>query len=661
MSRRGATPSYESSQQSHIDDLVQRNRASEHAHRKLKEELTQEKARAKLAIQDIQNKLHAEKREWREACDTLQTCNRIHQLRLQAELEKGKYQLLVEQELLRKEKVAALQRELAITKFQAQETSLEHRIEDLEDKLAKLGQQLQDEKHASKAQILKLVTHMQTQEKELEAAEEARADNQAELDGLHRANAESQVSSDSLGVKLERTTLQLDGARSKNADLERANEELKLSNEELKRQVAKWQSLESKGGTEMETSRKKRVELEVQLQAVQNQLTKREEEDAKMQKRLEKSKQRIQEWQEEAEEWKKKYGRLERDMKKFAALKQTRDTVPPTDSEEEIAQAMTQTVPPSSPAPPVGTSRRKPPSSKPAPRQTHKGAVPAAATSSSHTPPEVDADEEVTVVAPTRGKGKGKAKATETESDAGTEAEQHRKQRKPKSKQAASGSGTGSEIEAVAPTRGKGKGKAKAIETESDAGTETEPRRKQRKPKSKQPSGNGSGSEIEVLSAEDSTAAAGKRNGPKARKEAEVERKGKRKATSPPADDGSREPSEAPLKRTKRNDDTEQPKPKPNGRGGRGKAAAAAAPSRAESTASTVTVEPEAGGSGSQKPVASKKRKINVFQPPGNKTNLSDFNFGSQGSVIPSVLSPLKPQDAVPARSMSFLGSLLRR
>lgn len=176
MSRRGATPSYESSQQSHIDDLVQRNRASEHAHRKLKEELTQEKARAKLAIQDIQNKLHAEKREWREVCDTLQTCHRIHQLRLQAELEKGKYQLLVEQELLRKEKVAALQRELAITKFQAQETSLEHRIEELEDKLAKLGQQLQDEKHASKAQILKLVTHMQTQEKELEAAEEARTD-----------------------------------------------------------------------------------------------------------------------------------------------------------------------------------------------------------------------------------------------------------------------------------------------------------------------------------------------------------------------------------------------------------------------------------------------------------------------------------------------------
>lgn len=185
----------------------------------------------------------------------------------------------------------------------------------MEDEVGTLEQQLQDERHASKAQVLELVTHLKAQQKQFEIAEEEKAtiqvrfvkmkfirvfiisSLQTELDNLHRANAESQVSSGSLNVKLERATLQLDGERSKNADLERTNEELKLSNEDLKRQVAKWQSLESKGDTEIESSRKKCVELEVQLQAVQSQLSKREEEDAKMQKRLEKSKQRIQEWQ----------------------------------------------------------------------------------------------------------------------------------------------------------------------------------------------------------------------------------------------------------------------------------------------------------------------------------------------------------------------------
>lgn len=302
------TPSFEASQKHHIAELIQRNT-------KLKDELTQEKNRAKATIQDIQSKLHTEKREWREACDTLQICHRIHQLRLQVELEKEKSTFLSEQELLRKEKVAALQREYAISKFQAQEAFLERRIEELEDEVGTLEQQLQDERHASKAQVLELVTHLKAQQKQLEIAEEEKAtiqvrfvkmkfirvfiisSLQTELDNLHRANAESQVSSGSLNVKLERATLQLDGERSKNADLERTNEELKLSNEDLKRQVAKWQSLESKGDTEIESSRKKCVELEVQLQAVQSQLSKREEEDAKMQKRLEKIKQRVQEWQ----------------------------------------------------------------------------------------------------------------------------------------------------------------------------------------------------------------------------------------------------------------------------------------------------------------------------------------------------------------------------
>lgn len=120
---------------------------------------------------------------------------------------------------------------------------------------------------------------------------------QAELNGLHKTNAETQISSESFIVKLERTTLQLDGERSKLAESERVNDELKRSNDELKRQIAKWQSLESKGDMEIEAERKKRVELEIRLQATQNQLTKREGEYAKAEKRTAKAKQYLDDWE----------------------------------------------------------------------------------------------------------------------------------------------------------------------------------------------------------------------------------------------------------------------------------------------------------------------------------------------------------------------------
>ncbi|KAJ3871610.1 hypothetical protein F5051DRAFT_193840 [Lentinula edodes] len=175
MSRRAVTPSLEASQQSHIDDLVQRNRTHEQTIRKLKDELALEKNRAKTVVQDIQTKLHAEKREWREACDTLQSCHRIHQLRLHVELEKQRSGQLAEQDLLRKEKVAALQREFAITKFQIQESLLERQILELEDKVAELEQLRDEERRASRARILELAAHVEMQEKRLKASEEARA------------------------------------------------------------------------------------------------------------------------------------------------------------------------------------------------------------------------------------------------------------------------------------------------------------------------------------------------------------------------------------------------------------------------------------------------------------------------------------------------------
>ncbi|KAF9066612.1 hypothetical protein BDP27DRAFT_1330244 [Rhodocollybia butyracea] len=629
--RRAVTPSLEASQQQHIGDLVKRNRAHEQTIQKLKDELMQEKNRAKATVQDIQNKLHSEKREWRDACDILQVCHRIHELRLQVELEAGKSAVLAEQELLRKEKIAILQREFTITKFQAQESFLTRRVEELEDEVSELEERREDERSTSKAQLSELAAHLRLQEEQIEAAEQAKIDIEAQLNALHKANTEIHVSSESLTVKLERTQLQLDGERSKNVDLERANADLKRTNEELKRQVAKWQSLESKGDTGAETERAKRVEVEVQLYAIQNQLAKREEENATAQKKLDKAKTVVQQWkdhadfsQEQAEEAKSDLAKLENANKKLVAelevlkrARSPRDKASVIASEDEVVLAVSQSVRPSSPtpAPVAGPSRRKP-TIKPGSRTRKAKAA--------------DDDDIQEVDIPSRSKGKGKAKVIVPDSEAETETDQ--------------------------PKQTKSRSKPKSSR---DTETETDQRPKQPKPRSKskpkQPAA--SDSEIEDISPEAFKAvAAGKRKSSSDGQESEGKLKGKRKASpmSTVEESGSegrgdkRGPS--PAKKRKRNEESERPKPKPIARPG--KATVPRPRPRAGSTASTVMVDPEPGF---PKPGTTKRRKINLF---ANKVDLGALDFGSQGSGIPSVLSPLKPQEGVPARSLSFFSSM---
>lgn len=107
-----------------------------------------------------------------------------------------------------------------------------------------------------------------------------------------------------LDSKLERTVLQLDGAQTKISDLERINEELRRTNSDIQRQLVKWQNLETKGDLEVETLRKRRIELEVQVKALETRLEKNTELNTtaleKEQRRVEKFKRGVAEWQAEA-------------------------------------------------------------------------------------------------------------------------------------------------------------------------------------------------------------------------------------------------------------------------------------------------------------------------------------------------------------------------
>ena len=114
-----------------------------------------------------------------------------------------------------------------------------------------------------------------------------------------RANLEA--SSESIKSKLERTKLQLDGAQSKNLDLERSSDELKRTNSDLTRQLEKWQSLETKKGEAADTERKQRIVLEIKLREVteffEKKLAKAAADVERANARVEKIKGTVKEWE----------------------------------------------------------------------------------------------------------------------------------------------------------------------------------------------------------------------------------------------------------------------------------------------------------------------------------------------------------------------------
>lgn len=123
------------SQQTHIDDLVQKNRTLDHVAKKLKEELLAEQARSKEAAKAIKAQWQEESAEWREGCESLQACHRIAHLRTLVELDKERLAMVKEKDVARRERIATLQRDYRITMFQVRESQLEGNIEELEEEV----------------------------------------------------------------------------------------------------------------------------------------------------------------------------------------------------------------------------------------------------------------------------------------------------------------------------------------------------------------------------------------------------------------------------------------------------------------------------------------------------------------------------------------------
>lgn len=169
---RSVAPSLEASNQSQIDDLVQRNRTLEHTIKKLNEKLVQETTRSKEVVLDVQKQWKLEQSEWRQGCDVLQSCHRVVQLRNMVELEKERMNVLKELDVCRQEKLQRLQRDYRITLFQAKEAELEDRILELEEERETIVVEGEENARQLKWKQSEYVTQVRARDDQLLAAEQ---------------------------------------------------------------------------------------------------------------------------------------------------------------------------------------------------------------------------------------------------------------------------------------------------------------------------------------------------------------------------------------------------------------------------------------------------------------------------------------------------------
>ncbi|TEB33336.1 hypothetical protein FA13DRAFT_1730337 [Coprinellus micaceus] len=262
-------PSLAAANQSQIDDLVQRNKTLDSMHKKLLDEEL-------LKIRDEHDQA---REEWRRSTADLLTLCQIHNRNVQLELETEKGKVTQEMIGVREEKLGRINRDYKLKLW-------ELRSEELEQQVTVLQEGSEDLQH------------------DYEDAESRLRDAQAELKRL------TKVSGCPSGG-LERLKLQLDGAHTKINDLERSNDELKRSNDQLRRQIDEWQHLERREGEEVDSERKRRVALSVELEKLQAQ---HKVEVDKLEASLERERQKVQKWKDALDQWQDSAANSEKEL-----------------------------------------------------------------------------------------------------------------------------------------------------------------------------------------------------------------------------------------------------------------------------------------------------------------------------------------------------------
>ncbi|EKM58265.1 uncharacterized protein PHACADRAFT_117064 [Phanerochaete carnosa HHB-10118-sp] len=264
-------------QQSNIDELVTRNRSLEQSINKLKAELSAEKAKSDATAQQLHQQHKAEQGEWREGCDSLQSLWRIAHLKAVVDLEKERTVAFKLKEDLRSERLARLQRDFQIGQFQAREAELEDRVQELTLDNGERNGQTQEELAALETTVQEQQREADERKEELEEAIQSKKQLEKALAGLRKEHTSLLASSSSSSADLERTNLQVEGLKSSLAELQGRYNDIQVQNADLLRQLEKWRNIENREGGELETIRKRKIELEIQVKEQEERLAEAEE------------------------------------------------------------------------------------------------------------------------------------------------------------------------------------------------------------------------------------------------------------------------------------------------------------------------------------------------------------------------------------------------
>ncbi|KAA1467519.1 hypothetical protein DENSPDRAFT_250563 [Dentipellis sp. KUC8613] len=260
------------SQRAHINELVQKTHVLEQRAKKLEGSLQRQAEVHHEQLEQVRAEWQAERVQWRDGCDSLQSLHRIAHARTTCLLEDERGALLKERDFSRKQRIALLQRDFRLTMFQAKETELETRVDELEESLELSQSETLQLMTEWKSKLAGVLDEVKEKAELLAEAEAARGAAQKETSRLREEQAVLKSKVATAASEHERTAHRLQESENAHAELKAKCQELEHANADLKSQVEKWRTSESKGGAEVNSERKKRIDLEVEVRELKTRL-----------------------------------------------------------------------------------------------------------------------------------------------------------------------------------------------------------------------------------------------------------------------------------------------------------------------------------------------------------------------------------------------------
>jgi len=120
-------------QQAHINELTEQLRTAEYMSKKLREELAQAQAQMKAERASLQDQRLKEAQAWKVGTELMRTSYQVTQARLLLLLDMERRNLLSGEDVVRRERLAKVQRDYNLALFQQKENELEERILELQE------------------------------------------------------------------------------------------------------------------------------------------------------------------------------------------------------------------------------------------------------------------------------------------------------------------------------------------------------------------------------------------------------------------------------------------------------------------------------------------------------------------------------------------------